>query len=153
MKSIIPFLLTLMISLAAFGQSGSTDLEAFVKKANEEILNKQNYAYIDQIFAEDYTIAGGDGRGPQLIHGFAHQLLTAFPDLHVSIDHVIQEGEWVAWRRTHTGTHQGEFMGIPPTGKKIQWESLVMSRIVDGKILYEVGQENLSDQLRAAAGH
>ena len=128
------------------------DLKAFILKANEEILNKGNYDYIDEIFVEDYAYPGFTERGPTLIRGFMSKLRDAFPDLEIGIEEVVQEGDWVAYRRTHSGTHQGEFMGFEPTGKRVEWEHFIVSHIVDGKIVEEKGQFDLEAKLRANAG-
>ena len=58
---------------------------------------------------------------------------TAFPDLQMTIDDLIGEGDIVACRFTTTGTHQGEFMGIPPTGKRISISDYSFNRLEDKK--------------------
>ncbi len=61
--------------------------------------------------------------------------LAALPDLHLTLDDVIAEGDRVVTRMTERGTHQGEFMGIPPTGRQVAYTSISMDRIVDGTIV------------------
>ena len=58
---------------------------------------------------------------------------TAFPDLHCSVDDLIAEGDTVFCRSTLTGTHDGAYKGIPPTGRHVSAESAEVFRIVDGK--------------------
>lgn len=58
----------------------------------------------------------------------------AFPDLHITLDEVIAEGDFVAGRSTARGTHRGEFMGMQSTGKSISMPTLTMVRLRDGKI-------------------
>lgn len=60
-------------------------------------------------------------------------LRTAFPDLHFEIHDILAEGEIVAFRSTMTGTHQGAFQGIPPTGKKVSVAHMHFVHLVDGK--------------------
>lgn len=60
---------------------------------------------------------------------------TAFPDLRTTIDDVIAEGDRVAVRWAITGTHNGELMGIPPTGKRINCSGITIQRIAGGKIV------------------
>jgi predicted ester cyclase len=60
---------------------------------------------------------------------------TAFPDLHHTFEDQIAEGDKVTLRLTFRGTHQGEFQGIPPTGKEIAITAIVIDRIVDGKMV------------------
>ena len=54
----------------------------------------------------------------------------------------------IAWRRDHFGTHQGESMGFPPTGKEIWWHSIIISHIVDSVIVVEWGSSNLMEVLQ-----
>ncbi len=58
---------------------------------------------------------------------------TAFPDISSTMEHMVAEGDKVAFRETWTGTHKGEFMGIPPTGKKVEMINTCIIRIADGK--------------------
>jgi steroid delta-isomerase-like uncharacterized protein len=130
----------------------SEEIKALVLRTNEEILNKGNLAYVDEVFATDYVLHGtrGDRHGPEVIKGFVTELRTAFPDLHVNIDNFVAEGDRVAWQRTHRGTHQGELSGTPATGRSVKWRTIVISRIVGGKIVEEWGASDLSDQLRGS---
>ena len=57
----------------------------------------------------------------------------AFPDLHSSVDELIAEGDRVFCRSTMTGTHDGEYKGIPPTGRHVATECAEVFRIADGK--------------------
>ena len=60
--------------------------------------------------------------------------LAAFPDLRITTDDIIAEGDKVVARWTVTGTHQGELMGIPASGKQISFTGMTVHRFVDGKI-------------------
>ena len=60
---------------------------------------------------------------------------AAFPDVVSTIDDVVAEGDKVAYRVTHRGTHNAEFMGIPPTGKKFEMTNSGMVRVAGGKVL------------------
>jgi predicted ester cyclase len=64
----------------------------------------------------------------------------AFPDMHVTIDDMVAEGDKVAARVTMTGTHKGEIMGIPPTNKKVTVSLIVIDRFAGGKIVEDNGQ-------------
>ena len=70
------------------------------------------------------------GAGP-----FFEQLFAAFPDSAATLHEVIAEGDWVAYRLTQRGTHQGDWMGIPATGRHAEWEVMGTMRIVDGTIV------------------
>lgn len=60
-------------------------------------------------------------------------LHTAFPDITYTVEHIVAEGDKVAYQETVTGTHQGEFLGIPPTGKKIETINTCIMKITGGK--------------------
>jgi predicted ester cyclase len=62
-------------------------------------------------------------------------LREAFPDIHIRNEELIAEGDKVVSRQTSRGTHEGEFMGIRPTGKEVTWTGILMFRIADGKIV------------------
>jgi predicted ester cyclase len=62
-------------------------------------------------------------------------LLTAFPDLEVTPDFIVAEGDMVMALATFTGTHQAEFLGVPATGKQISWSHVDINRIQDGKVV------------------
>jgi predicted ester cyclase len=62
-------------------------------------------------------------------------LRSAFPDCHFAIDWILAEGEFVAVRWDYRATHAGEFMGIPPTGRRIELKYNSIYRIRDGKII------------------
>ena len=57
----------------------------------------------------------------------------AFPDAKSTVEDILAEGAKVAWRVTHRGTHQSEFMGIAPTGKKIEMTNTGIARITAGR--------------------
>ncbi len=59
----------------------------------------------------------------------------AFPDLHISLDELIEEGDRVFVRSTFTGTHDGEYKGIAPTGRNVAADSAEVYRLAEGKIV------------------
>ncbi len=65
---------------------------------------------------------------------FITGLSKAFPDLYFRIEDIVAEGDKVAYRITVSGTHKGEFQGVPPTDKKVSFSSTGISNIVDGKV-------------------
>jgi steroid delta-isomerase-like uncharacterized protein len=60
---------------------------------------------------------------------------AAFPDMHVTVDDMVSDGDKVATRWTITGTHGGDLMGMPPTGKSVAASGITIQRIADGKIV------------------
>ncbi len=80
--------------------------------------------------------ASGDIVGPQALVDSLDPFYAAMPDWHVSEDFVVAEGDRVASRGTISGTHEGPFMGIPPTGKKVSWSGIIIYRLDDdGKVV------------------
>lgn len=75
-------------------------------------------------------------------------LLRAFPDLHVAIEDTIAEGDKVVYRNTVTGTHQGEYRGLPPTGRSVTYNEIFILRFADGRIAEIWGVVDVLAQLK-----
>ncbi|MFF0476891.1 ester cyclase [Streptomyces sp. NPDC004284] len=75
-------------------------------------------------------------------------LLRAFPDLHVTIEETVAEGDRVVSRNTVTGTHLGEYRGLPPTGKPVSYGEIFIFRFEDGRIAEIRGVVDVLTQLR-----
>ena len=103
-----------------------------------EAFNPQNPAGAFEDCAPDYVMHG-TGVFPDMDLASAKQLTTAFwaafPDMHVVVEDLIAEGDKVVSRYTIRATHQGEFMGIPPTGKQVSFTAIEIDRIKDGKVV------------------
>jgi steroid delta-isomerase-like uncharacterized protein len=105
-----------------------------------EGLNTRNLAVIDELIAPDFvdhSAPPGHLPGPQGMHQTVTMFLSAFPDLHWTIEDAVAEGNKVVLRLTARGTHRGAFQGIPPTGKQVTVTGLIISRLADGKIAEE----------------
>jgi hypothetical protein len=61
-------------------------------------------------------------------------LLRAFPDLHLTVEDVIAQGDKIVTRNTVTGTHQGDFMGRPPSGKSVSYNEIFIFRFAGGRV-------------------
>jgi steroid delta-isomerase-like uncharacterized protein len=75
-------------------------------------------------------------------------LLRAFPDLHIAVEDVIAEGDKVVCRDTVTGTHQGDYMGLPPTGNSVTYNEIFISRFAGGRIAEIWGVVDVFSQMR-----
>jgi steroid delta-isomerase-like uncharacterized protein len=75
-------------------------------------------------------------------------LLRAFPDLHVAAEDMIAEGDKVVSRNTVTGTHRGDFKGMPPTGRAVSYNEIFIFRFADGRIAEIWGVVDVLSQLR-----
>ena len=113
--------------------------EVRIRRANDEILGRGHVGFVDQVFAPDYVLhAGGqDHQGPAFVRRFVGQLRTAIPDLRVEqVAILVETGDTIVWQRTLSGTHETELMGIPPTGHKVEWRDMVVTRF-DGEMIAE----------------
>lgn len=115
------------------------DLKQLERKSIEEIWNKGNLAFVDQITAPDAVAHDptlpGLTRGPEGNKQFVSLYKSAFPDAHIEINDMVAEGNKVAVRWTGTGTHKGDFMGIRPTGKHISVTGITVDTFKDGKLV------------------
>jgi steroid delta-isomerase-like uncharacterized protein len=112
------------------------DNKAIVRRVYEEVINKGNLNVADETLTSDYVYrspGSPEFRGPDGFKQLITMYRTAFPDLHLDVDDLIAEGDTVVSRWTGRGTHQGELMGIPPTGKQVTVTGVVISRFSGGK--------------------
>jgi len=117
---------------------------ASIIEANEELFHKGNVAYADELFTSDYAEAG-----PDWIKDYIENIRTAFPDIQVSVNPIIAEGNKTAWLRTHTATHQGAFLGYEPSNRKITWRTMIISEYTeDGKVKKEWSVDDLIEVLQ-----
>jgi len=118
------------------------DLKALMRRFIEE-WNKGKataMAVIDEMYATNFVSHGDkDIRGIKNVKKSTSEEFSAFPDLHFTIDDMVAEGDKVAARITMTGTHKGEYMGAPPTNKKIRIKAITIERFAGGKIVEEWG--------------
>ncbi len=100
--------------------------------------NQNNLAVFDVHFAPDFvsrdTVVPVPP-GPEGVRQLFAAVRSAFPDFHETIEDLVAEDDKVVARWTTRGTHQGEFAGIPPTGKSVTWKGMFIVRVADGKIV------------------
>lgn len=127
-----------------------TDNKSIVRQFIEQIINTGNVENIAGVISPDYVEVFNNLSYPVGIEGAIEHVKgvrKTYPDLKLTIDLQIAEGDWVATCYTMTGTHQGEWMGIAPTGKKIEVTGVNIDKVVDGKIVEHGGAANLFDSL------
>jgi steroid delta-isomerase-like uncharacterized protein len=111
------------------------------RRLSEEVYSRGNLDAADEIYAPDFV--GHDPnspeemRSPEGVKQLAGAYRNAFPDLQVTIEDQVAEGDEVATRWRARGTHQGEMMGIAPTGNRVEMTGINFSRIAEGKIVEE----------------
>jgi predicted ester cyclase len=103
-----------------------------------EALNKGNLAVVDECLAPDFVYHGPGGaevKGNDGYRQFLAGLRTAYPDIHVTIENILAEGDLVATRTKCTFTFTGEGSGITPTGRKVTLMGSILDRFKDNKII------------------
>jgi len=101
-----------------------------------DVINTGDVDRADELLAEDmveHEEFPGLDPGREGFKQFVRTFRSAFPDLRFEIEDMIAEGDRVAARVTMTGTHEGEFMGMPATGKQIRVSSIDIGRFENGK--------------------
>jgi len=106
------------------------------RRVFKEVINERKIDLIPEYFTSDYSISSPMGIEIEGADGFRQSLatgITAFPDIHYTIDDIFAEGDKVVTRFTLTGTFKNEYMGIAPTDKKFSITGILITRWVDGK--------------------
>ena len=86
--------------------------------------------------------------GAQALKAVFATLHRAFPDLHITVEDLIAEGDKVVGRNSVTGTHQGEYMGLQPTGKSVTYNEIFIFRFANGRIAETWGVVDVFSQMR-----
>jgi steroid delta-isomerase-like uncharacterized protein len=113
------------------------DNSAIVRRFVEDVINQGKMDSAGEFVWEDVVEQvplPGQGPGLEGLKDLLRAMRSAFPDIDFSIKEQISEDDKVASRFEWTGTHQGEFMGVPATGRKVRVWGVVFDRLVDGRI-------------------
>jgi steroid delta-isomerase-like uncharacterized protein len=109
----------------------------------EECFNKGDLSMVDDVISENFVSRTPNPGGlPPDREGFkqtVNLLRSGFPDLNMTVDGMVAEGDTVAARVTARGTHTNEFMGIPPTGKQVTMTGMDFVRFENGKVVERWG--------------
>lgn len=114
----------------------SENNEAIIRRVMEEVINDGNLDVVEELFAPDYIDHNLPGDGPHREELKRHHAMirAAFPDWRTAGEYIPAEGGRVVCRMTFSGTHRGEFIGAPPTGKSFSVQHIHVFRVTDGKI-------------------
>lgn len=113
--------------------------ESVMRRFIDEVINQGNFSVLDELVQPHYVYRSPDQNlnGPEALKGLLVAYRIAFPDLHVSIDELVSGGDKIVISITLNGTHEGDLMGIPPTGKPVKIHGMILSHFDDGKIVDE----------------
>jgi len=89
-----------------------------------------------------------EATGAQLAKEVFGTLLRAYPDLHITVEDLIEDGDKIVSRNTVTGTHQGEYMGLPPTGRSVTYNEIFIVRFAGGRIVESWGVVDVFSQMK-----
>ncbi len=122
-------------------------LHEAVNSGDSELIAKT----IDEIVEPDVLIRTPlpvESTGARALKEVFARLLRAFPDLHIAVEDVIAEGDRIVSRNTVTGTHRGEYLGVPPTGRSITYNEIFIFRFAGGRIAETWGVVDVLAQMR-----
>ncbi len=116
----------------------SEENKALARRFYEEVFNQENLEVADEIAAQDHVnhdpTLPDVPSGPEGLKQIVNLYHSAFPDANITVEDQIAEGDKVVNRWTGRGTHQGELMGVPPSGNRVEVSGMDVMRISAGKI-------------------
>ena len=137
------------------GNSVSEAAKAVIRRNTDEVQGKGRFDVFNELFADDFvdhTTQPGttpDKAGVRKLYGY---LREAFPDFHAVIHWQLADGDTVTTYKTYYGTHEGEFLGVAPTHRKIHFETVDVMRVQNGQITDHWGVGNLLKLMQQIGG-
>ena len=135
--------------------SNSEAAKAVVRRNTEEVQGKGNFEVFEELFADnfvDHTTQPGTTPDKAGVRKLYTYLRTAFPDFHAVIHWQLVDGDRVTTFKTYHGTHDGPYLGIPPTHRKVQFDTVDVMRVQNGKITEHWGVANLLSLMQQIGG-
>ena len=136
-------------------QSVSDEAKAVARRNTEEVQGKGRFDVFDELFADDFTDhtpqpnTTPDKAGVRKLYTY---IRAAFPDFHAEIHWQLADGDRVTTYKTYHGTHEGPFLGVAPTHRKIHFETVDVMRVQNGKITDHWGVGNLLSLMQQIGG-
>jgi steroid delta-isomerase-like uncharacterized protein len=123
----------------------------------EDLFSRGNVDVANEILSTDFVdhLTHEDERGLEELKLYVSIYRTAFPDIQDAVEDIVAEGDKVVVRWTSSGTHQGEFMGVAPTGRHVRFTGMRLFRIAENKIVeswVNIDERGLQEQLGAVSG-
>ena len=116
----------------------------------DDVINKKNLGAIDELGSPDFVDHSnkpGQASGLKGAKDNTAMFLKAFPDMKVTVEEIVAEGDIVVARVSGTGTHKGNFFGTPATGKRVSFHGIDMMRYKGGKVVEVLLAEALENSL------
>src|SRR3954447_11527690 len=137
--------------------SVSDEAKAVVRRNTEEAQGKGRFEVFEELFADDFvdhTPQPGTGMTPDKagVRRLYSSIREAFPDFHAEIHSQLADGDRVTTYKTYHGTHEGPFLGVAPTHRRIHFETIDVMRVQNGKITDHWGVGNLLSLLQQIGG-
>lgn len=130
----------------------SEENKAILRRFYEEVFNRGNLAILDELGAPgfiDHNPSPGQAPGIEGVKQMFTAMRAAFPDMRVTVEDMLAEGDKVAAHTSFRATHRGEFMGIGPTGKEVTARVSDIVRFAEGKAVERWGVEDMSGLFQA----
>lgn len=116
-----------------------TDNNSIARRLYEEIWNKKRLEVLNELVSPSHALHGpnisGSSIGPEAYKRQVALFFAGFPDLHWTIEDTVTEKDKVVVVWNFTGTHKGEFMGVPPTNRKVSTDGITIHELANGKIM------------------
>jgi len=125
------------------------DHEAILRRMFDELVNKGDLDVADELFTDDFVDHGpmGDMQGREAFKGVVAAWRDAVPDVHCVVDNVIVDGDNVAWLVRTTGTHTGDGLGFPATGKSFETVTSNIGRFRNGQAVEHWSEQGMLSML------
>jgi steroid delta-isomerase-like uncharacterized protein len=138
------------VANACLKEAEMDDVAALLERMFDEIINDGNLDVADELFAEDFVDHGpmGDLHGREAFKALVAQWRSAVPDVHCEVSEVFSEGDRVAWLVRTTGTHTGDGLGFPATGRRIETVSANIGRLRDGRAVEHWSEQGMFPMLQ-----
>jgi predicted ester cyclase len=123
-----------------------------VRRFIEEVVNTGDVSRVREFIAPNYVNhyeQSGKLNGVEGMVGHVRDVRGTYPDLHVTVQQQVAEGDWVATRVIIRGTHRGRWLGLTPTGRPLEIVGMNLDRVVDGRMVEHWGVANTLEALIA----
>ena len=133
----------------------SEEAKAVVRRNTDEVQGRGNFDVFDELFAEDFvdhTTQPGTTPDKAGVRKLYTYLREAFADFHAEIHWQLADGDRVTTYKTYHGTHEGVFLGVLPTHRKVHFETVDVMRVQNGRITDHWGVGNLLSLMQQIGG-